>query len=100
MGAKKETATQPVRALRADDTDFEGYFVRLGRRRHSGYEVGGTSPFGTRRAMPVYCKKSIAALPRIYINGGKRGYIIARRIADALALLTGRNRSSRDSPAG
>jgi len=45
--------------------------------RHSGYQVGGTSPFGTRRTMPVYCEASILELPRIYINGGKRGYIIS-----------------------
>jgi Cys-tRNA(Pro) deacylase len=55
--------------------------------KHSGYQVGGTSPFGTRRAMPVYCESGIAALPRIYINGGKRGYIISLATADALALL-------------
>ena len=45
--------------------------------RHSGYQVGGTSPFGLRRAMPVYCEKSITALERIYINGGARGFLIA-----------------------
>ncbi|MDP5240987.1 Cys-tRNA(Pro) deacylase [Uliginosibacterium sp. 31-16] len=44
--------------------------------RHSGYMVGGTSPFGTRRAMPVYVQQSILELPQIYINGGKRGYLI------------------------
>lgn len=44
--------------------------------RHSGYQVGGTSPFGTRRKMPVYCQASILELPRIYINGGRRGLII------------------------
>jgi Cys-tRNA(Pro) deacylase len=55
--------------------------------RHSGYQVGGTSPFGTRRTMPVYCEASIAELPRIYINGGRRGYIISLRTQDALRLL-------------
>ena len=44
--------------------------------RHSGYLVGGTSPFGTRRAMPVYVESSILALPRIVINGGRRGYLV------------------------
>ena len=44
--------------------------------RHSGYLVGGTSPFGTRRPMPVYMEESIAALQKIYLNGGKRGYLI------------------------
>ena len=44
--------------------------------KHTGYLVGGTSPFGTRREMPVYFEKSIAELERIYINGGKRGYLV------------------------
>lgn len=44
--------------------------------RHSGYLVGGTSPFGTRRAMPVYVEASILELPRILINGGRRGYLV------------------------
>lgn len=44
--------------------------------RHSGYLVGGTSPFGTRKAMPVYIEESILALPRILINGGRRGYLV------------------------
>lgn len=44
--------------------------------KHSGYQVGGTSPFGTRHPMPVYMESSITALPRIYINGGKRGFLI------------------------
>src|ERR1700712_5601573 len=44
--------------------------------RHSGYLVGGTSPFGTRKAMPVYIEESILALPEIAINGGRRGYLV------------------------
>lgn len=44
--------------------------------RHSGYWVGGTSPFGTRKAMPVYVEQSIFALDKIYINGGRRGYLV------------------------
>jgi len=44
--------------------------------KHSGYLVGGTSPFGTRRPMPVYMEAGIALLERIYINGGKRGYLV------------------------
>jgi len=44
--------------------------------RHSGYLVGGTSPFGTRRAMPVYVESTVLDLPRIAINGGRRGYLI------------------------
>jgi Cys-tRNA(Pro) deacylase len=44
--------------------------------RHSGYQVGGTSPFGTRRPMPVYMERSIAELPYVYVNGGRRGYLV------------------------
>ena len=44
--------------------------------RHSGYLVGGTSPFGTRKAMPVYVEESILALPKIVLNGGRRGYLV------------------------
>jgi len=44
--------------------------------RHSGYLVGGTSPFGTKRAMPVYVEKGILDLARIYINGGSRGFLV------------------------
>jgi len=44
--------------------------------RHSGYMVGGTSPFGTRREMPVYVESTILELPRIVLNGGRRGYLI------------------------
>lgn len=44
--------------------------------RHSGFMVGGTSPFGTRKAMPVYVEASALALPRICINGGRRGYLV------------------------
>ncbi|MFM2447974.1 MAG: hypothetical protein RIS44_424 [Pseudomonadota bacterium] len=44
--------------------------------RHSGYMVGGTSPFGTKKAMPVYVEASVLNLARIYINGGRRGYLV------------------------
>jgi Cys-tRNA(Pro) deacylase len=44
--------------------------------RHSGYLVGGTSPFATRRQMPVFIEETILALPRICINGGRRGYLV------------------------
>jgi Cys-tRNA(Pro) deacylase len=44
--------------------------------RHTGYQFGGTSPFGTRRQLPVYAEKTILTLQKIYINGGKRGFII------------------------
>ena len=45
--------------------------------RHSGYQVGGTSPFGLKRAMPICCEKTIADLPLIYINGGARGFLMS-----------------------
>ncbi|MDM0120041.1 aminoacyl-tRNA deacylase [Variovorax arabinosiphilus] len=44
--------------------------------RHSGYLVGGTSPFGTKRDMPVYIESTILELPKIAINGGRRGYLV------------------------
>lgn len=50
--------------------------------RHSGYQVGGTSPFGLKRRMPVYCEKSIVDLPLIYINGGARGFLVGIAPAD------------------
>src|SRR5882757_8757034 len=44
--------------------------------RHIGYRVGGTSPFGVRKAMPVYFERTVLSLPRIYINGGRRGFLV------------------------
>lgn len=44
--------------------------------RHSGYQVGGTSPFGTRKSLPVYVERSVLSLAKIYINGGRRGYLV------------------------
>lgn len=58
--------------------------------RHSGYLVGGTSPFGTRRAMPVFVEESILALPRILINGGRRGYLVQMDPKVCVALLKAR----------
>ncbi|GAA5234495.1 aminoacyl-tRNA deacylase [Verticiella sediminum] len=55
--------------------------------RHSGYQVGGTSPFGTRRRMPVYVEAGILALPRILINGGRRGFLVEIAPACLSALL-------------
>jgi Cys-tRNA(Pro) deacylase len=55
--------------------------------RHSGYQVGGTSPFGLRRAMPIYMQRTILDLPRIYINGGARGFLVAIDPADARRVL-------------
>jgi Cys-tRNA(Pro) deacylase len=55
--------------------------------RHSGYQVGGTSPFGTRRAMPVYMQQSITQLPYIYVNGGRRGYLVGMPPAELIRVL-------------
>jgi len=50
--------------------------------RHTGYQVGGTSPFGTRKNLPVFVERSILELPEIYINGGRRGLLVKLRAAD------------------
>lgn len=55
--------------------------------KHTGYMVGGTSPFGTRKVMPVYMERTIAGLERIYINGGRRGFLIAVAPADVIRAL-------------
>ncbi|WP_395316581.1 aminoacyl-tRNA deacylase [Variovorax sp. UC74_104] len=55
--------------------------------RHSGYMVGGTSPFGTRREMPVYVESTVLELPRIVLNGGRRGYLIGIDPQVCVALL-------------
>ena len=55
--------------------------------RHSGYQVGGTSPFGTKRAMPVYMQRTIADLPYLYVNGGRRGYLMGMTPADLVRVL-------------
>lgn len=55
--------------------------------RHSGYLVGGTSPFGTRKRMPVYMEKTILDLPLIYINGGRRGFLVGIHPHDILRVL-------------
>ena len=55
--------------------------------RHSGYQIGGTSPFGLKRSMPVYLEKGVLALPYIYINGGARGFLVGLRPADLARVL-------------
>jgi Cys-tRNA(Pro) deacylase len=55
--------------------------------RHTGYLVGGTSPFGMRKPLPVYMESTILGLPRIYINGGKRGYLVGVEPGRVQALL-------------
>ena len=55
--------------------------------RHSGYLVGGTSPFGTRKKMPVYMERTVLDLPLIYINGGRRGFLVGIHPHDLLRVL-------------
>jgi Cys-tRNA(Pro) deacylase len=55
--------------------------------RHSGYQVGGTSPFGLKRAMPIYMQRTILDLPRIHINGGARGFLVALAPSEAQRVL-------------
>jgi Cys-tRNA(Pro) deacylase len=55
--------------------------------RHTGYQVGGTSPFGTRKSLPVFIEKSILDLSLIYINGGRRGYLVGVHPHDILRVL-------------
>jgi len=56
--------------------------------RHSGYIVGGISPFGTRRPMPIYMEGTILELPKIYINGGRRGFLVGIRPGDVARILS------------
>ncbi len=55
--------------------------------RHSGYLVGGTSPFGLKKSLPVYVERSILGLPQIYLNGGKRGFLVAIAPRDLVRVL-------------
>ncbi len=55
--------------------------------RHTGYLVGGTSPFGTRKAMPIFMERTIADLDRIFINGGSRGFLVGVAPADVVRVL-------------
>ena len=56
--------------------------------RHSGYLIGGTSPFGTRKSMHIYLERSVLELPRIYINGGRRGYLLGIDSSELTRLLS------------
>lgn len=55
--------------------------------KHTGYLVGGTSPFGTRKQLPVYMEETIMELPKVYINGGKRGYLVGMNPRDIQRIL-------------
>jgi len=56
--------------------------------RHSGYMVGGTSPFGTRHSMPVYMEETILGLPKIYVNGGRRGFLVGMSPGDVVRMVS------------
>ena len=56
--------------------------------RHSGYLIGGTSPFGTRKPLPVYLQRTVLDLPHIYINGGRRGYLLGMAPAELARVLS------------
>ena len=56
--------------------------------RHTGYQVGGTSPFGMKKPLPVFVERSILELPQIYINGGRRGLLVRIRSADLARVLS------------
>ena len=56
--------------------------------RHSGYLIGGTSPFGTRKRMPIFLERSVLELERIYINGGRRGYLLGMPPAELVRVLS------------
>lgn len=68
-----------VKSVRACDPSVAEHF--------SGYHCGGTSPFGTRRAMPVYVERSILSLEKIYINGGHRGYVLEMSPSELVRVL-------------
>ena len=71
IGARSVTVCDPARA-----------------QKHTGYLVGGTSPMGTRKELPVFAERTIFELPTIYINGGKRGFLVSIRPADLRRALT------------
>jgi Cys-tRNA(Pro) deacylase len=55
--------------------------------RHTGYMVGGTSPFGTRKQLPVFIERTILELPRVYVNGGRRGLLVSLSPSDIVRVL-------------
>ena len=80
-------AAEAVDALKAEGVAAMRIYDPAVADRHSGYQVGGTSPFGTRRAMPVYLERSIADMPYVYVNGGRRGYLVGMSPADLVRVL-------------
>jgi len=55
--------------------------------RHSGYQIGGTSPFGARKAMPIYLERTALELPKIYVNGGRRGFLVGMTPSELVRVL-------------
>ena len=55
--------------------------------KHSGYMVGGTSPFGTRKPLPIFMERTIADLQRVYVNGGRRGFLVSLTPSDLMRIL-------------
>ena len=80
MAKKKAPATAATRALKSAGIEFDAHVYKY-------EEKGGTSPFGTRKELPVYMEETIAQLPLIYINGGKRGLLVSMSAADTVRLL-------------
>jgi len=74
MHGDREVSTKEL--ARVLDVKSVGPCVPDTAERHSGYMVGGTSPFGLRKPIPVYVEETILELPRIYVNGGKRGFLV------------------------
>ena len=68
--------------------------------RHTGYMVGGTSPFGTRKPLPVYMERTIADLDRLYINGGRRGFLISLAPSELIGVLSPTLVDAATAPAG
>ncbi len=69
-----------VKAVRPSETSVA--------QRRSGYQVGGTSPFGLREPMPIFMERTIADLERVYLNGGSRGFLVGLTPADVVAVLS------------
>ena len=96
----EDEAAQPLVVLMHGDREVSTKALarQIGRRsvqickpevanRHSGYQVGGTSPLGTRKAMPIYVERTVLDLERIYVNGGSRGFLVGLAPHDLAELL-------------
>ena len=79
----KIPSTAATRLLREEGVAYSPEVAH----RRSGYLVGGTSPLGTRKAMPVFMERSVLDLPRIYVNGGSRGFLVGLAPQDLVRVL-------------